>query len=577
MPDSVLPADFEFAFLPAPGAPAELQEVARVYWEHDGIDAYSDAVVWTRKTTEINFKPWSGTIHYAAAAGGVASSSTFECQTCGGPLTLSSRQTLADARRGLSPECRECNGTVNQRSVAVLDPSALAKRQRKAEEDKRARAAAEVTRQQDAVRAQNEAALEQERRAAVASKYPSETDDPGEYDLEHAAVTARIGALAVIQAASDSSGVIRVGSYDEADIAPTADLSVELLAAAWRANLLLIHPSSPSNAFVWSEEDPAALATSIYTERTNFMAPGGGPLSRRLEQFSSYVRRYLALDSLWSTQCKELRDLARTLVAEEAIRYFRHQLTAHGFPDPAEHHLETLRSHAQRGARHFSLGQLYRMVWTSARNAASAYERNRGMNKEKAAAHGVNSFVGWVQRGLDSPEDLGDHFREDYELPITAATDVVFRVVLGLSPMRALPEDIDATLEGSPDEELRRECDNRIPERRELIEWLRTDEQWSPDEFRAALERIGGAVFELCGPGCAHERAPMVTHQASRVFDRIVSRVGGRDAAIATAEATSIGNEGDFLGRSGDLVLGLVARELGWKPATEAGTGDTEF
>ncbi|WP_154096248.1 hypothetical protein [Microbacterium testaceum] len=105
----------------------------------------------------------------------------------------------------------------------MLDTSALAKRQRKAEEDKRARAAAEVTRQQVAVRAQNEAALEQERRAAVASKYPSATDDPGEYDLERAAVTARIGALAVIQAASDSSGVIRVGSYGEADIAPTAD------------------------------------------------------------------------------------------------------------------------------------------------------------------------------------------------------------------------------------------------------------------------------------------------------------------------------------------------------------------
>ncbi len=386
-------------------------------------------------------------------------------------------------------------------------------------------------------------------------------------------MTARIGALAVIQAVSDSSGIIRVGSYDEADIAPTVDQSVELLAAAWRANLLLIHPSSPSKAFVWSDDDPTVLGSSIYTERTNFMAPGDGPLGRRLEQFAGYVRRYLELDSLWSTHRRELRDLARTLVADEAIRYFRYLLADHGFPDPADHHLETLRSHAERGARRFSLGQLYRMAWTSTRNVTSAYEKHRGMSKEKATAHGVNSFVGWVQRGLDAPESLGDHFGEAFELPLTAATDVVFRVVLDLSPMRALPEDIDAALKGSPDEELRRECDDRIPERRELIEWLRTNEEWSPDAFRSGLERVSGSQFDLCGPGCAHERAATVAYEASRVFDRIVSRVGDRDAAIVTAEATSIGNRSQYRGRSGDLVLSYVARRLGWveEEAAEAG------
>ncbi len=163
-PNSVLPADFEFDFSPAREAPAELQEVALLYWEYDGIDGYSDAVLWTRKTTEIDFKPWAGTIHYAAAAGGVATSSSFDCPSCGEPLTLSSRQTLADARRGKAPECRDCNGTINQRAAAVLDPSALAKRRRKTQADERAQAEAEAIRKQDAIRAQDEAALEQVRR-----------------------------------------------------------------------------------------------------------------------------------------------------------------------------------------------------------------------------------------------------------------------------------------------------------------------------------------------------------------------------------------------------------------------------
>jgi hypothetical protein len=141
--------------------------------------------------------------------------------------------------------------------------------------------------------------------------------------------------------------------------------------------------------------------------------------------------------------------------------------------------------------------------------------------------------------------------------------------VLDISPMRALPADLEVALAGSPDEELCKACDNSITERGGLIEWLRTDEKWSPEVFRAALSRIGGVGFDLCGPGCAHERAPMVAQQASLVFDRIVPRVGSREAAIIAAEATSMGNGNHAYGRSGDLVLDLVARELGWLPTTD--------
>lgn len=206
------------------------------------------------------------------------------------------------------------------------------------------------------------------------------------------------------------------------------------------------------------------------------------------------------------------------------------------------------------------------MAWSSGRDASSAYERIRGLNREKAATHAVNKFAQWIQRAIDEPDDLGDHFREVFDVPLTAATDVVFRVVLGLNPMRALPADVDAALEGSPDEELRRICDQSIPDRTLVLEWLRTDTTWHPDRFRPAIERISGTSLEVCAPGCAHERAPMIAHHAGGVFDRIVARVGGRDAAIFTAEATSIGNQSDYRGRAGDLALTLIARQIGWRP-----------
>ena len=106
-----------------------------------------------------------------------------------------------------------------------------------------------------------------------------------------------------------------------------------------------------------------------------------------------------------------------------------------------------------------------------------------------------------VQRGLDAPTELGDHFREDFELELTAATDVVVRVVLDLSPVRALSTDIDAALDGSPDEEIRRACNDLIPEHREVMEWLRTNDEWATDDFRSGLERIGGEDSSSAGRG----------------------------------------------------------------------------
>lgn len=563
---TALPADFDFSLALEPGAPDLLQEVARLYWEYDGLDVHTNEVVWTRKVSEIDFKWWSGTAHYAAAAGGVAVSESFACATCSQPLSLSSRQTLNDARRGVDVECRACNGLVDERALSVLAPKAQAKRQRRAEEEQREVSVRAVQQEEASARRLLEQNLDAERRAAIEEKYPPATEDDGGYSLEHASIRARVAALAIIHTSGADDGLIHPVRYDDASIAPSSELARDLLVAAWHSDLLIIHPTSPSEAFVWMEDEPTVLGDGIYTDRIRFAAPGEGPLARRLADHTGYLRGSLSLDSMWSTQRRELREIARTLVAEETIRYFRHTLADHGFPDPAEHHLEALRSHAQRGSEYFSLGQLYRMAWSSGRDAASAYERIKGLNRDKAATHAVNKFAQWIQRAIDSPDDLGDHFREAFDVPLGAATDVVFRIMFGLDPMRALPADVDAAVEGSPDEELRRVCDQSIPDRTVVLEWLRTDPGWNSDGFRSAIERVSGVHLDACAPGCAHERAPMIAHHAGRVFDRIVARVGDRDAAIVTAEATSIGNQSDYRGRAGDLALTLIARQLGWRP-----------
>lgn len=161
----------------------------------------------------------------------------------------------------------------------------------------------------------------------------------------------------------------------------------------------------------------------------------------------------------------------------------------------------------------------------AARDAISAYERIQGMNREEAATHGLNKFVSCIQRGLDAPETLGEAFGERSDLPLSAATDIVFRVVFGLNPMAATPADVAEKASGSADLELRQVRDARITDRSTVIEWLRTSDSWEPRDFPEALSRAVDHEDDLCGPRCAHHNAPVVVYEAARVYHRIVSHV----------------------------------------------------
>lgn len=561
MPKVLLDADFELDLIANADAPEELLAVSRKYWEVEGIDPETDEILWAMKVSEIDYKRWSGTAHYAAAAGAVASTPSFSCSACGNILTLSSRQTLSDARRGIETQCRSCYPLVDERSKTVLEPKAREKRERKLRSEQQALSALAERATREQAHQEQLAKLETARRAVIEEAYPAQNDDGG-YSLSQASLDALIGALAVIHAAGKPFGLIRPVEYDST-LAPTPEIGRELFLAAFHAGLLMIHPSSPTHAFEWKEADQLTLTGSIYTNRTNLTVPGDTDLRHRLNGFADDLREALRLDSLWSTHRQALRALSQRLVAEEAIRYFSFDLNQHGLPDPREQHMDALRTHAIKAASHFSLGHIYRMTWTSTRAAVSAHERIQGMSKDNASTHAVNRFAHWVQRVIDNPAHLGNEYNEDVtNVPLSAATDVVFRVVLGLDPMKSAPSAVENVLANSPDEELRRNCDDAIPDRSELMEWLRTNTDWTNEAFRAALATGGSEEYVLCAPECAHQRASDIAHQAGNVYDRIVARTGPRDAAIVVSEAMAIGNRSPYRGRSGDLALSKVVETL---------------
>lgn len=550
MPNALPSSDLRLRIEINAVAPSALQEVGIAYWSLLDLDPETSEPRWEQRVSALPYKTWSSGAHYAAAAAVTAVLPGYSCATCEGELTLASRQTVADALAGKAVDCRVCHKRVDEHAARILDPRSL---------ESRAQRAAEALEQQAAEQAERE--LEQARREAIAERYLVEPEDQ-EHLLADAPLLAKLGALAVIHAVGDKGGVIYPIDTDDQTIGPNASLSTDLFIAAWHGELLKIHPTSPTTAFVWDGE--TLLDSGIYTYRTRFFVPGDGTLEERLKTFVDHIRARLNLTRMWSTERAEMAELAQRLIAEEAGRYFVHMLREHNLPDLTETHEEALRTATVRGASQFSIGHLYRMAWSSARDASSAYQRNAGMSKPNAITYGLKQFERWIQRASDNPGSLSGPFNEDKRsLPLSAATGIVFRTILALDPMSTSPSEITETLAGSPDAELRLDCDSHIPERHELMDWIRTStDQWDGSEFRAILGFLEDWTPLICAPGCAHERIGHVANECGRVYDRIVSRVGEADAAILTAEATAVANALRAGVRTGDALLTAVVQAL---------------
>lgn len=529
-------------------APAALQDVGIAYWRLEGLDPETGEPVWEQSISALPYRMWSGGAHYAAAAAVAATLLGYWCASCSGELVLTSRQALTDALFGKAVECRRCNTRVDDQASGILNPRAL------------------NGNTQRALEVRGQGTIEQARREVIAERYPVESQDQ-EQLLAEASLHAKLGALSVIHAVGDTGGLIYPIEINDQTIAPNSSLSKDLFIAAWDAGLLQVHPTSPTTAFAWDSD--TALGEGFYTNRTRFFVPGDGPAESRLDGFVDVLLAHLDPARMLPPERTELTELTQRLIAEEAGRYFVRMLGEHNLPAVTETHEETLRAATVRGAELFPIGHLDRMAWGATRDAAGAYRRNSGMPEANAITYGLKQFERWIQGASDNPRVLSEPFSEDERnLPLSSATGIVFRTILGLDPMSASPREITEALTGARGAEPRNDCDAGIPDHHELMEWLRTSPgYWGDGKFRKALGLLEDSDPQVCTPGCAHERIARVARECGRVYDRIVSSVGETDAAILTAEATAVANALDDEVRAGDALLTAVVQVLQARPS----------
>lgn len=561
MVDSSRSHDFNLVITLNPDAPRDLQILGEQYWEHKGLHPDRGTVRWTHKISEIDHTAWANSLYHAAAAGVRASAPAHSCAQCQEVLTLGSRTSLEEALRGEEVKCRDCNPLLDKYVAKVLDPEERAKREQIVEQKR------EHARQREDARlveqAQREAAKELDtlRRDVLETRYASTAEGDGEYAFAHASIKAKLGALAVLHAVSHPDGLIYPVNFSNGSIAPNDRMATELFVEAWQAGLFLIHPSSPPDSFVWDEQNPLELGEGVYIERAHFMVPGEEAPASRREFFVHKLRAQLRLEALSADNRVELQDLLRQLMAVETVRFFKFCLDDQGLPVPASHHMDRVQTYLEKGVETTSLGVLWRIAWSAARDARLTAVKYT-MKKSSAATYSANRVIQYVERIITDPEELTATHREDTRVPLSGAIKIIF-LILGVPPMTTMPAEIADILADAPDEELRRACDNRIPDRVELLARLEADESWSPQQFREALESVSTDRYEICATGCAHDLGLSVAAQTLQFYEGLSLEESGRTVALIAAEATGIGNENSGRGRGGDFVLAEVVRRMG--------------
>jgi hypothetical protein len=536
---------------PVPDAPADLVELGARYWTLVGFDAESGLAIWAESTRDLGFEAWASKVGVAAAAGVVASVVGQSCPECGGALTLTSREAFRKLLTGQEVRCRGCSPQLEAQATKILEPANL---QRRAAATKRA----EVAQRDTATREQ----LVVDRQEAVRSSYPLRADA----DMilpSRASIDVRVATLAML---SNSDAYDPIPSLDSSELllAPRPRTTADLVGDIISAGLLQQHPSTPTDAFVWAEDEsgtPTAIfGGSYYPTRLRLYAPFDDNL---LEN----VRECLDLQMLSDTEQHQLLLLAERLIAEEAFRYFDHQLDKYRLPEVADPHRERLKDMLERGARHFCLGHLYSMAWSAASAATNQAQRVPQMAKQNVTTYGVNSLEKKLQFFIDHPDELLAPYDILDDLPLSAMTRTLFYTVIEADPRTASVPMLREKLPQTYEAFLRTRCSTDVPDAVESVEWLKRNPAfWTPALFRASLVEIEETTFDACTTVCAHTQLRAETARVARVYDRLASRIASEDAAIAVIESIQLLNRArpEYNGedRIGDLLLQLVVASL---------------
>lgn len=220
-----------------------------------------------------------------------------------------------------------------------------------------------------------------------------------------------LAALLRVGVSEDLSTILPVEAYIN-QLAPTRELSDEIVMSLANKKIINVHPSSPLSGFKDGVENyPNIYFIHHVCYYVNVDAPVEflmNPLRSTFQQDPDFCYR------LW-----------RLVALEESKQYLLYRMQKVNFPfkigEKTIAVLEDL-------LNHFSVGQIQSLIYRAVGNATRYYQENR-ISKQQAANTVVSSLQKMGEKALASNWDLNS-FKRNYDLPQTSISQVVFDRIL---------------------------------------------------------------------------------------------------------------------------------------------------
>ncbi|MFF5036935.1 hypothetical protein [Nocardia salmonicida] len=553
--------------IPDDVADPELVTIGERYWSIDGFAEEFGTPIWSEKVRDIDTQEWGQQPHSVAAAGVRAVVPGRTCPGCAGPLSLTSRSAFAQLCIGNPPDCVECTPSLLRAIQTVIDPA------RKAGRD-----AARIKRQAAQVRDDARDRWHQIQQEVLDEQYGAAFPSP-ERLLPDTGVREQIAALALLRYAPSTAPIEPVADWPE-PWHPDRHKVVELLGDLVDTDLVRIAASSPAAAFVWVHESFDAarriangdldtlptpqLTGSYYPTKVFFYVPGGSSPEAAAQRLDAQLVAALNPATMTTDRRIELLDVVAELLAAEAARYLNDQLKEHNLPAVPVNQQARMWAAIERLVEHRSLGEIYSLVWKSARIAAVAAQKNPQARRENMSTHAVNRLESLAKRAVSEPGWEINPFDEVSGVGhgLAAMTRTLFFTILDSDPLRTtclqvvvnLPAPVDET---SVDEPLAPSVHD--DERAQTLAWLHAHpDTWNPDEVLTALDAIVASPED--GPVWVFE-ATVVARGAGDLrdlFTQIAPTVGMRNAALSVLAATAMLADPLVVGGGESLAVGEV-------------------
>ncbi|MDN3520826.1 hypothetical protein [Halomonas ramblicola] len=248
-----------------------------------------------------------------------------------------------------------------------------------------------------------------------------------EADVRH-----QVYLLAFLKHSGDESlsRILPLGNNRLDLLAPTTEMTFEVVRQLLHNDLISVDPNSPEGAYFVNDD----VEFRLYLERcawliTTFFNQDNAELGEQgIDGPALYavLDKHLSSDQFLKDNIDDIQEIAWEVVEQEAVAFLEYVLKERGLPQrfgEMTHHV------LRKALEEYSLAQVYRMIWQAARNASDYLVRNR-VPKQQAANTIPRSIDGYMERARANEWEVSP-FRRNFNLPQSVLARVVFNQILG--------------------------------------------------------------------------------------------------------------------------------------------------